>query len=59
MVVEVTSVSGFIEEGQIEGAIDLLVSDVGWAESLCTASETVSTVLFLLGFLEVFGVLIS
>ena len=43
VVVEVTSVGGCIEERQIEGAVDLLVSDVGWAESFSTASETVAT----------------
>ena len=59
VVVEVTSVGGCIEERQIEGAIDRLISDVGWAESFCAASETVATVLFLLGFREVFGVYIS
>ena len=59
VVVVVPSVGGFVDGRQVEGAIDLLVSDVGWAESFCAAPETVATVLFLLDFLEVFGVLVS
>ena len=59
VVVVVPSVSGFIDGRQVEGAIDLLVSDVGWAESFRAAPDTVTTVLFLLDFFEVFGVLIS
>ncbi len=59
VVVVVPSVSGFVDGRQVEGAIDLLVSDVGWAKSFCAAPETVATVFFLLDFFEVFGVLIS
>jgi hypothetical protein len=59
VVVVVPSVSGFVDGRQVEGAIDLLVSDVGWAESFCAAPEMVATVLFLFDFLEVFGVLVS
>ena len=60
VVVVVPSVGGFVDGRQVEGAVvDLLVSDVGWAESFCTASETVATVLFLLDFFEVLGELIS
>ena len=58
MVVKVTSVGGAFWSGQIKGAIDILVANVRWAESFFAASNTVSTVLVLLGFLEVVRVLV-